>query len=496
MTITVVAQLSSLSLTSAPLDQVFQSSLNTYTATVGYLANLIKITATTADAGATVSVNGTNVDINNESQLLPLNEGLNTAINIVVTAADSTTNTYTLTVTRQTAASFAQLAYTKASNAEANDEFSANIALSGDTLAVGTPYEDGDATSTAASPNNGAANAGAVYIFTRSGSSWSQQAYLKASNAGAGDEFGRAVALSGDTLVVGAAFEDGDVTSTAASPNDNAASAGAIYVFTRSGSSWSQQAYLKASNAEANDQFGSAVDVDADTLVVTATFEDGDATSTVGSPNNNAADAGAAYVFTRSGSSWSQQAYLKAGNAESTDEFGQSVALYEDTIAASTRLEDGDAASTAGSPNNNAANAGAAYVFTRSGSSWSQQAYLKASNAEANDQFGYAIGLDGNSLVVGAFAEDGDASSTAGSPNNNAANAGAVYAFTRSGSNWTQQLYIKASNAETLDKFGDRVAISGDVVAVGSFHEDGDASSTAGSPNNNASNAGAVYIFE
>ena len=98
--------------------------------------------------------------------------------------------------------------------------------------------------------------------------------------------------------------------------------------------------------------------------------------------------------------------------------------------------------------------------------------------------------------MVGAFAEDGDASSTAGSPNNNAANAGAVYAFTRSGSNWTQQLYIKASNAETLDKFGDRVAISGDVVAVGSFHEDGDASSTAGSPNNNASNAGAVYIFE
>ncbi|MDH5694411.1 MAG: FG-GAP repeat protein, partial [Gammaproteobacteria bacterium] len=166
--------------------------------------------------------------------------------------------------------SFAQQAYVKALNADAGDLFGYSVALEGDTLVVGVPSEQGDASSTAKNPNNNIPitdfSAGAVYVFTRSNGVWSLQAYLKASNADADDGFGWSVALSGDALVVGALLEDGDASSTAAIPNDNAPGAGAVYVFTRTGTSWSQQAYLKASNAGTGDGFGRSVALSGDTL--------------------------------------------------------------------------------------------------------------------------------------------------------------------------------------------------------------------------------------
>ncbi|MDH5693441.1 MAG: FG-GAP repeat protein [Gammaproteobacteria bacterium] len=388
-------------------------------------------------------------------------------------------------------------AYLKASNAGAEDGFGNSVALSGDTLAVGAYYEGGDASSSAASPNDNAPFAGAVYVFTRSGTSWSQQAYLKASNAGAGDEFGRSVALEGDTLAVAAPQEDGDVNSTAASPNDNVQDAGAVYIFTRTGTSWSQQAYLKASNAGTTlDRFGGSVALDGDTLAVGASGEDGDANSTAADPNDNGFNTGAVYVFTGSGTSWSQQAYLKASNAGGSDAFGGSVTLEGDTLAVGASGEAGDADSTAANPNDNASATGAVYVFTGSGANWTQQAYLKASNAGASDRFGLSLALSGNTLAVGTYIEAGDADSTAANPNDNASSAGAVYLFTRSGANWSQQAYLKASNAETGDEFGLSVALSGDTLAVGADGEDGDASSTAASPNDNAPLAGAVYVFQ
>ena len=146
-----------------------------------------------------------------------------------------------------------------------------------------------------------AAGAGAVYVFVRDTltNTWSQQAYLKASNANTNDRFGDSVAVSGDTVVVGANGEDGDAGSTAGAPNDNAASAGAAYVFVRdtATNTWSQQAYLKASNADTDDRFGGSIAVSGDTVVVGANYEDGDAASTASTPNDIATDAGAAYVF-------------------------------------------------------------------------------------------------------------------------------------------------------------------------------------------------------
>ena len=461
------ASLSALSLSGGDLDQIFQSTLLDYTASVGFLQSSVTVTPTGTDASASITVDGEAVASGTASSPIALAEGEN-AIAIVVTAEDGvTTQTYTLTVTRASADSFAQQAYLKAGNAEAGDQFGFSIAIDGDTLVVGATHEDGDANSTAASPNDDASSAGAVYVFTRAGGVWSQQGYLKAGNAEMGDEFGYSIAIDGDTLAVGTLGEDGDASSTAASPNNNATDAGAVYVFTRSSGVWSQQAYLKASNAAGADGFGRSIDLDADTLVVGAFGEDG--------------LTGAAYVFIHSGGTWSQQAYLKAGNAGGVDAFGYSIAIDGDTLAVGAISEDGDAGSTAASPNNNAINAGAVYVFTRSGGVWSQQAYLKAGNAEAGDRFGGSIDLDGDTLVVGATSEDGDATSTAASPNDDATDAGAAYVFIRSGDAWTQQAYLKASNAEAGDVFAYGVATDGDTLIVGAPGED--------------SLAGAAHVF-
>src|SRR5690349_9185924 len=148
-----------------------------------------------------------------------------------------------------------QQGYLKASNTNANDQFGYLIAFSGDTLVVGAPQEGSNATGVNGDQaNNSAPNAGAVYVFTRTGGVWTQQAYLKASNTDANDQFGVSVALSGDTLAVGAMFEDSNATGVNGNQADNSApGAGAVYVFTRTGGVWTQQAYLKASNTDAND---------------------------------------------------------------------------------------------------------------------------------------------------------------------------------------------------------------------------------------------------
>ncbi|MEK6642277.1 MAG: FG-GAP repeat protein, partial [Planctomycetota bacterium] len=216
----------------------------------------------------------------------------------------------------------AQQAYLKASNTEAGDYFGHSVAVSGDTVVVGAPLEDSNATGVDGDQaDNSAGDSGAAYVFVRSGGVWSQQAYLKASNTGDGDEFGISVALSGDTLVAGATAEDSNATGVNGDQADNSAPrSGAAYVFVRSGGVWSQQAYLKASNTGATDEFGFSVAVSGDTAVVGASFEDSNATGVNGDQaDNSAADSGAAYVFVRSGGVWSQQAYLKASNTGATD---------------------------------------------------------------------------------------------------------------------------------------------------------------------------------
>ncbi len=391
---------------------------------------------------------------------------------------------------------WSQQSYLKASTPGADDNFGTSVAVSGDTLVVGAFSEDSNTTGVNSTPNESASDSGAAYVFTRSGTTWSQQAYLKASNTGAGDVFGLTVAVSDDTVVVGAYGEASSTTGVNSTPNEDAAVSGAAYVFTRSGTTWSQQAYLKASNTGSWDFFGTSVAVSSDTLVVGAFSEDSDTTGVNSTHNESASDSGAAYVFTRSGSTWSQQAYLKASNTGESDLFGNSVAVSWDTVVVGAP---GEASSTTGvnsTHNESAAASGAAYVFTRSGATWSQQAYLKASNTGANDEFGGSIAVSEDTVVVGAKYESSSTAGINSTPNDSAFGSGAAYVFTRSGETWSQQAYLKASNTEEIDFFGFSVAVSGDMVVVGAHFEDSSTTAVNSTPNESASYSGAAYVFD
>jgi hypothetical protein len=214
--------------------------------------------------------------------------------------------------------------------------------------------------------------------------------------------------------------------------------------------------------------------------------------------NNNAKDSGAAYVFVRNGTEWHLQAYLKASNTGAFDYFGYSVSISGDTIVVGAYLEDSNAARVNGDQNNDDAGySGAAYVFVREGINWTQQAYLKASNAEADDWFGYSVSISGDTIVVGAYVEDSNARGVNGDQrNNDAPYSGAAYVFVREGITWTQQAYLKASNTGAYDWFGYSVSISGDTIVVGASQEDSNATGVNGDQSNNdASNSGAAYVF-
>ncbi len=332
----------------------------------------------------------------------------------------------------------AQQAYLKGSNTGADDLFGSSVAVSDDTVVVGAPEEDSNATGVNGNQaNNSAIQSGAVYVFVRSGGGWSQQAYLKASNTGGGDQFGYSVAVSGDTIVVGALFEDSNAVGVNGNQVDNGfPNAGAAYVFVRAGGVWSQQAYLKASNTAPQAIFGNSVAVGGDIVVVGANREDSSATGVNGNQADNSAFfAGAAYVFVRSGGGWSQQAYLKASNTQANDLFGWSVAVSGDTLVVGAYHEDSSATGVNGDQaDNSAADAGAAYVFVRTGVTWSQQAYLKASNTGASDQFGYSVAVSGDTLAVGAVFEDSNAVGPNGNQgDNSAADSGAAYVFAGAG---------------------------------------------------------------
>jgi len=305
-----------------------------------------------------------------------------------------------------------------ASDGSANDYFGWSVALSGDTALVGA---NGD--SIGANQYQGS-----VYVFVRSGSTWSQQTKLTASDGAAGEQFGNSVALSGDTALVGAIFD------TVGSNG----SQGSAYVFTRSGTSWSQQAKLSASDGAANDQFGNSVTLSGDTALI-------------GAVGGNTYQ-GSAYVFTRSGTAWSQQAHLTASDGAAGDRFGTSVALSGDTALV------GVLGHTVGVN----AGQGSAYVFTRSGSTWNLQQKLTASDGAADDWFGSSVALSGDTALVGAEGDSIGANQYQGS----------AYIFSRSGITWSQQAKLTASDGAANDHFGYSVALSGDTALVGAVSDD------------------------
>jgi len=304
-----------------------------------------------------------------------------------------------------------------ASDGSVNDRFGQGAAIDGDTLVIGA---GGDSV-------NGNNNQGSAYVYVRSGTSWTQQAYLTASDGVADDQFGVSVSISGDTIVVGAFADEigGRIRQ------------GSAYVFIRNEGTWSQQAKLTASDGAENDFFGKAVSLSADTAVVGSTRH------TVGGNDIQ----GATYVFVRNGSTWGQQAELTASDGAAGDNFGNSISVAGDTLVVGAFQDGVGGNSTQGS----------AYVFARVEGTWSQQAKLTASDGAATDFFGFAVALSGNTVVVGARSHDVGSNF----------DQGAAYVFLRAGSTWSQQAKLTAVDGATQDLFGSGVAIRNNTIIVG-----------------------------
>ncbi len=400
---------------------------------------------------------------------------------------DSAGNSGAVYVFRRKNSQWLQEAYIKSSNPESGDLFGEHVAIAGNTLVVSAKFEDSSATGVDGDQSsNDAPDSGAVYVFSRTGTTWSQEAYLKAANTDARDEFGTSVAIENDIIVVGAMYEDSEGTNMF---DNSANSSGAVYIFERDTLQWRQSAYLKSSNIDPFDSFGEQVAISGTTIVVGARFESSDATTINGDQNNASDNSGAAYVFVRNANTWEQQAYLKASDSEIYANFGSAVDIDGDTIAV-------------GAPKHDhliLLNTGSAYIFQRNGSQWSQQAKLLASTPDEQDRFGDRVSLRGDRLLVAALNESSDAVGVDGTElNNSKTNSGAVYLFVHSpDSLWTKAAYLKASNTDLEDAFGSSMTLSSSMVILGTPMEDSTAIGLNGDQANNAApEVGAFYVFE
>jgi len=310
-----------------------------------------------------------------------------------------------------------------ASTATPGDSFGWSVAISGETIVVGAPSDHG-----------GSVDPGSAYVFVRGGAGWIEQQTLHAWSPAAGDTFGSSVAIDGETVVVGAPRSDDKV--------------GAAYVFLRSEGVWNLPQKLVGSSAEAGDQFGYSVAISGATIVVGARFDDG-----------TDLDQGSAYVFVRGDAGWSEQTKLEASDAAEGTYFGWSVAISGETVVVGVPYDD-DAQ-------------GSARVFVRSEGVWREQPKLVAADAAASDFFGWSVAISGDTIVIGAQLSDGGDAGFV--------NQGAAYVFVRSGDVWSLRQKLVASDAALADRFGFSVAISGETVVVGAVGGGGAAGDDPGS---------------
>jgi len=336
-----------------------------------------------------------------------------TVIPVVTSVKNSVFNS-TVPNTQQTsmAVNWTEMQKLLASDGTTNDFFGISVSIDGDTALIGAHNDSGK---------------GAAYVFTRTGTIWTQQARLLASDGAANDQFGYSVSLSGDTALIGAPTDD-----------PVGSYSGSAYVFTRTGITWTQQAKLYDWNGAAYDFFGFSVSLfDANNAIIGEPFHE----------VNGHIAAGAAYVFFRTGTTWNYDS-LFASDGAANDFFGYSVSLSGDTALI-------------GAPNADNFK-GWAYVFTRVGVFWEQQQKLTASIGAPNDQFGWSVSLSGETALIGAAGDD-----------DNGDTSGAAYVFTRTGTTWVQQQKLTASDAAPENLFGDSVSISGDTALIGAIEYDG-----------------------
>lgn len=301
---------------------------------------------------------------------------------------------------------------------EADREYlGSSVSISGDTAVIGTLADPA-----------GGSGPGSAYVFVRRGTTWIEEQKLTASDVAQGDWFGRSVSISGDTAIVGTTYET----------YAGGSGPGSAYVFFRSGGVWTQEQKLTASDGAADDWFGSPVSISGDTAIIGAWGDD-----------DNGDRSGSAYVFVRSGTTWTEAHKLTARNGKASDWFGRSVSISGDTaiIAAA------------------GADSGSAHVFVRSGTTWTHEQTLTASDGVGGEVFGDSVCILGDTAIVGAYYAD--------------AGRGAAYVFTRGGTTWTQEQKLSPSD-ETVG-FGTAVAILGDTAIIGTAYDDTDGGSGPGS---------------
>lgn len=412
------------------------------------------------------------------------------------------------------------------------DRFGFSLSLSGNLLAISAPYEDSnqksitnDLTNNSISADNSVSDSGAVYIFARSQADklFSKSSYIKAPNGGEEDAFGYSVAISGNILAIGAPFEDNENTAIvnngeAIVESAQRADSGAVYIFELVNNSWVFKAYIKAPNAGASDQFGKTVALSDSYLVVGAPGEDSSATE-IASDNNDKTDSGAVYIFSKSDEGlWVFKQYIKPSELMESHQFGSALALENHTLAIGSPGDGNDlnvliegADLNTLSMNNNRPKSGAVWLYKLDDSLvWQNTAYIKSPNSDTDDQFGRSLAVTKeNTLVVGAPNEDHLSTgishltqlnqATDYSAENEVA-VGAAYVFSYGSSKWRLSAYVKGSNSEKSDKFGNQVsAYSNTFVCSAS----GEANSKGGVVNGldipvddaGATASGAVYIF-
>ena len=273
-----------------------------------------------------------------------------------------------------------------------------------------------------------------AYVFVRTNTGCHEEAKLTAPE-GEGYGPGMSVAMTGDTIVIGAYRDD-----------DNGSFSGAAYVFVRTRAGWNEEAKLTASDAAEGDRFGYTVAVSGNTIVTGAYRDDDNGTSS-----------GAAYVFVRTRAGWTEEAKLTTSDAAEGDLFGVSVAISGDTVVT------GASGETDGS--------GAAYVFVRTRAGWNEEAKLAGSDAVLGSYFGGAVAILGDTVVTGA---SGDADGS-----------GAAYMFVRTRAGWNEEAKLTASDAVPGSYFGGAVAISGDTLVTGAFLD-----------GYNGAGVGSAYVFD
>ncbi len=517
--------LATLSSTPIPLSPPFDPSITSYRVSLPVLVQRLQLTAA-GPAGSTITINGAPVanDVAWTSPVLALEE---TSIVMRVETEFGVGKTYTLVVDRKGK----EEAYVKAGNSEAETYFSAVIGVDGNTLIVGSAGEDSAASGVDGNPASGTAvDSGAAYVFARaSDGSWKQEAYLKPTDTRAEDYFGTGVAVSGDTVAVGAIRRD------VRNVTNFSEMSGSVFVYTRSNGGWAFEQELRASDASLGDAFGYAIAADGDTIVVGAPL--------VGSFGSKY---GAAYVFTRTDGKWTERQKLTATEARDLSLFASVLTLEGDTLAVSAHEDDGAAdrggavymfnrtngrfgdaqrlepepavasgffgfstaihgdhlaigAPRVDNPNRTDEPSGEVWLYTREGTRWSNASVLAAPVQQLGNLFGTGVGLDEGTLFVGASGEGGASRGIGGDPSDRDDNrSGAAYLYSLTDEGWKLSTYFKASNAGRQDGFGWAVGLTKDVAVVAAPFEDGGGQGVHTDvrlDDDSGQNSGAVYVF-